>query len=60
MTRKLGYTEFGDISDSLELNSVLNKSIEHSNFISRANLDVSMTDHAIKKQDYAAENFAVD
>jgi hypothetical protein len=60
VTRKIGYTEFGDISDSLELNSALNKSIEHSNFISRANLDVNMSDQAIKKQDYAAENFAVD
>ena len=49
MTRKLGYTENGDTSDAFELGSAFNKSIEHSNFVSRANLELNASvNHAIR------------
>ena len=48
MTRKLGHTDIGDISDTLELGSAINKSIED-NYISRANIDVQHSMIAIKR-----------
>ena len=55
VTRKLGYTEMGDISDTMEIGSALTKSVENSNYISRANLDLNVSMAAIKQQDDAAE-----
>ena len=50
VTRKLGYTEMGDLSDNFELGSAFNKSIEQSNFISRANLELNASlNHAIRQ-----------
>ena len=37
VTRKLGHTEMGDISDTLELGSAINKSVE-GNYVSRAGI----------------------
>ena len=39
ITRKLGHTDMGDISDTLEFGSAVNKSIENDNYISRANIE---------------------
>ena len=41
VTRKLGHTDMGDISDSLEVGSAVNKSIEGNvnHYISRANIE---------------------
>lgn len=51
ITRKLGHTDMGDISDTLELGSALNKSVEE-NYVSRANINVQNSMIAIKREDF--------
>ena len=48
VTRKLGYTEFGDISDTMELGSALSKSMEKDHYKSRAHLEMNASLNAIR------------
>ena len=56
VTRKLGHTDMGDISDTLELGSALYKSVEDTNyFASRAHIKDDGY-FAIKRQDFAPQD----
>ena len=50
VTRKLGHTDMGDISDTFEMGSALNKSVEGGdNYVSRALIDGERSMVAIKQ-----------
>ena len=51
VTRKLHYTEMGDLSETFELGSALNNSMEKDshNVISRALLDANISQNAIRR-----------
>ena len=58
VTRKLGHTDMGDISDTLEMGSALYKSIDaRENFISRANIEEHPSMVAIKRLDFGQDSF---
>ena len=46
----------GDFSDTLELGSALNKSIENNNYVSRANIQEQQSMLAIKRQDFGHDS----
>ena len=59
VTRKLGHTEIGDISDTFDLGSAVNKSQED-NIVSRANINaIQDAISAIKHKDFAQDSIEV-
>lgn len=55
VTRKLGHTDIGDISDTLELGSSVYKSTED-HYVSRAQIEHETSVRMIKKMDYEEDS----
>jgi len=59
VTRKLGHTDIGDISDILEVGSAVNKSQETDHYISRAEIPGQHSMIHIKKMDFSRDSIDV-